>query len=208
MVSLNPQLIGNIIARILRVATSDGCNTGFIPTLHFAMILGGPGGNVDKDDIVGFFRDLNLFLDVEGTTIVPSCAPSLPILPVDLGTLELKRSFFLAYLPQNLWNDFATMLLMGLVAQNEGMEYSLDAVSSANVNPISLQSGAKLYVWEHNILMTLNDKSTFYVCLDRSPCDAEGEYLYRHIDVWLSGTLEVQAKWMAVVSDVFQTVSC
>lgn len=206
MVSLNPQLVGNIISRILRISKSDGNSTGFLPTSHINMILGEPVGNISKDDLYSFFHHLNLFADIEGTTIVPSCTPTLQILPVDHGTLEWKRSFFLAYFPMNLWNDFATLLLMSLTPV-EDMEFSLTSVTSNNVNPITLQSGTKLFVWKHNILMLLDNTSTFYICLDSSCCEAEDEYLYRRIDIWVNGSLEVQAKLMSTVSNAFESVS-
>lgn len=170
------------------------------------MILGEPVGNISEDDFRDFFRELNLFADVEGIMIVPSRTPSLSLLPVDLGTLDWKRSFFLAYLPVNLWNDFATMLLGSVTAQDD-MEYSLTSAMSLDVNPIVLQSGTKLFVWKHNILMFLDDKSTFYICLNDSSSGGEDEYLYRRVDVWISGNLEVQEKLMSIASNAFETVS-
>ena len=170
------------------------------------MILGEPVGNISRDDFHSFFHHLNLFADVEGTTIVPSCTPTLSMLPVDRETLEWKRSFFLAFFPMNLWNDFATMLLVSLTPE-EDMEFSLTSAMPNNVNPITLQSGTKLFVWKHNILMLLNDKSTFYVCLDSSYCDAADEYLYRRIDIWVCGSLEVQTKLMSTASSAFESVS-
>lgn len=206
MVSLNPQLVGNIMAHILRIAASDKNNTGFLPTSHINMILGEPVGNISTDDFHSFFEKLNFFVDVEGTTIVPSCTPSSSLLPVDLETLDWKRSFFLVYYPLNFWNDFATMLLTSLTAQ-EDMEHSLTLAASININPVVLQSGAKLYVWKYHILLLLDDKSTFYIHLDSGSYKAEDRHLYRHIDVWLCGSLETQAKLMAIVSSTFETVS-
>ena len=179
---------------------------GFLPTSHINMMLGEPVGNISKDDFYSFFHHLNLFADMEGITIVPSCTPTLQLLPVDRGTLEWKRSFFLAYFPMNLWNDFATVLLTSLTPV-EDMEFSLTSVTPSNVNPIILQSGTKLFVWKHNILMILDDMSTFYVCLDCSCCEPEDEYLYRRIDVWVCGSLEIQAKLMSTVSSAFESVS-
>lgn len=170
------------------------------------MILGEPLGSVSKGEFYSFFRDLNLFVDVEATTIVASRAPDLTILPVDLGMLDWKRSFFLAYFPLNLWNEFATMLLTFLATQ-ESLEYSLSSSASNSVNnPITLQSGTKLYVWKHNILISFDDTSTFYVSLDSGMCETEN-CLYRRIDVWICGDLELQARMMAIASNTFDTVS-
>lgn len=163
-------------------------------------------GNITRDDIHGFFRELNLYADVEGTTVVPSCTPSLTLLPVNFETLEWKRSFFLAYFPVNLWNDFATMLLGSLTV--EGMEFSLNSTTSIDVNPLTLKSGTKLYVWKHNILFTLDNESSFYIYLDSSTCGTEDEYLYRRIDIRISGSLEVQAKLMGITTITFHNVSC
>ena len=215
MVCLSPQLVGNVIARILRIAKSDKSNTGnnaesntgFLHISHINMILGEPVGNVSEGDFHNFFHELNLFAIVEGTMIVPSCISDLPRLPtVDLGILEWKRSFFLAYLPVNLWNDFATMLL-GSLATEKDMEYSLSSAAPISFNPIILQSGTKLFVWKHSIFMSLDDKPVFYVCLDDGSCESEDEYLYRRIDVKIHGDLEMQARLMGIASNAFEKVS-
>ena len=206
MVSLNPQLVGNIIVRILRISKSDESSKGFLPTSHINMILGEPVGNISKDDFYGFFRHLNLFANVEGTTIVPSCTSILSMLPVDRATLEWKRSFFLAYFPMNFWNDFATVFLTSLIPEKD-IEYSFTTASPNVINPVTLQSGARLFVWKHNILLLLNDKSTFYIFLESGSCDSEDGYFYRHIDIWMCGSLEVQAQLMSTASDAFQSVS-
>ena len=171
------------------------------------MILGEPVGNISKDDFYSFFCHLNLFTDIEGITIIPSCTPILSMLPVDRETLEWKRSFFLAYFPMNLWNDFATMLL-AFITPVEDMEFSLTSATPNKVNPIILQSGTKLFVWKHNILMLLDDKSTFYIFLDSRCSATEDEYLYRRIDIWVCGSLEVQAKLMSTACSAFESVSC
>ena len=204
--SLNPQLVGNIIARVLRISKSNENSKGFLPTSHINMILGEPAGNINKDDFYGFFHRLNLFANLEGTTIVPSCTSMLPMLPVDRATLEWKRSFFLAYFPMNFWNDFSTVFLTSFTPEKD-IEYSFTTAASNVINPVTLQSGAKLFVWKHNILLLLSDKSVFYVLLDSSSCNSKDGYFYRHIDVWMCGSLEIQAQLMSTACDTFQSVS-
>ena len=215
MVCLSPQLVGNVIARILRIAKPDGSNAGnntgssvgFLHISHINMILGEPVGNVTEGDFHNFFHELNLFAIVESIMIVPSCiSEPARVSTIDLGTLEWKRSFFLAYLPVNLWNDFATMLLQSLAAQTD-MEYSLSSAAPISFNPIVLQSGAKLFVWKHSIFMSLDDKPVFYVCLDDGCCENDNEYLYRRIDVKMHGDLEMQAQLMGTASNAFEKVS-
>lgn len=170
------------------------------------MILGEPVGNISEADFHDFFCELNLFAIVESIMVVPSCISDLAHLPVDLGLLEWKRSFFLAYLPVNLWNDFATMLLRALPSQKD-MEYSLSSATAINVNPMILQSSARLYVWKHGIFMLLDDDSMFYVCLDDGCLESKDDYLYRRIDVKISGDLEMQAQLMGIASNAFEKVS-
>jgi len=209
LVALNPQLLGNIIARILRITSAEN-SKGFIPTSHLHMILGEPSGNITKDDFLCFLSKLNIFVNIDATAIVPCQVPTnhlIKNLPVDIETLNWKRSYFLCCVPSNFWSEFATMLLVSLTMFQTNMEHSFSCATPCDSSPVLLSNGTKLYVWENNVSLFMADGSGLYVCLDYGCHEAQAYNLCRRIDVRCTGSPEIQEQWMSVVSRVFETVS-
>lgn len=211
LVALNPQLIGNIIARILRITSAEN-SRGFIPTAHLHMILGEPSGSITKDDFIYFLDKLNLFVTIDATTVVPSQVPTNQLtknLPVDIKTIAWKRSYFLCCVPSNFWSDLATMLLVSLTMLQTDLEHSFSSDTPSDSSPVVLSNGAKLYIWENNVSLFLDDDddACLYVCVDYGCHKAQTHNLCRRVDVRCNGSPEMQEQWMSIVSRVFETVS-
>ena len=209
LVSLNPQLIGNIIARILRITSVEN-SKGFIPTSHLHMIVGEPAGSITKEDFLFFLDKLNIFVTIDATAVVPSQVPTnhlIKNLPVDIETLDWKRSYFLCCVPSNFWSDFATMLLVSLTMSETNMEHSLSSATPHDSSPVVLSNGTQLHVWENNVSLFMDDGSGLYICVDYGCHEAQAYNLCRRIDVRCNGSPEVQEQWMSIVSSVFETVS-
>ena len=145
----------NMIWGVNPIICSEGTTHGISPT-----------------QLISFLTSMNIAAPVvPGACVIPSLLPVIPVpgTNINLTDMNVKRVYILGYLPSFFWFHLVCRVLQALakykIIQNDNdlVPSSPSATPARPSNPLVTSTGAKLYLWQKNVILEDIDGSKLWI---------------------------------------------